>query len=88
MDLKFNHNSTSAFDAIGITIEVIQEVDETLNGLPKELKTSEIIEKATEIFKNNDPAMAFVFIKLGKFIADIIPKSSEQDKPVEGSPTP
>ena len=88
MNLKFDHEHDSAFISIGITLEVIQEVDTLLKGLPTTLKTSEIIERAQDVFKDNDPAMAFLFTKLGKFLGEVISENTQPDKPLEEPTVP
>jgi len=83
MYIKFNHNEPNITFALGITPSIITETDKTLVSLAHLGKPSLIVEKALEIFKNNDLAIAYIFMKVGFNIAETLSKIEKPNTPVE-----
>lgn len=83
MYIKFNHSNPNITLAMGITPSVIDEADKTLNSLAHLEKTSMIIEKALEIFKGNDLAIAYILMKVGYNIARLVPETKKSSSSVE-----
>lgn len=85
MYIKFDHSQDSIVFAMGITPNVMEEVDKTLASLPATDKTSVLLEKAIHIFRNDDVAIAYMLIKLGQHLGQIISKIEKSNPSVEES---